>query len=699
VEKEARVKEKATAIKIETYQNLLANRIRVIDEHLKLQDEMQKMLSALNQQLKRYATVLKETDKLAKLHHANAIEIKKRIGLKQLGDEKLPDGITEALKRDTITNLGAEIAVLLNHQTNIQRAIAVFSQPDKINKRVKQTHKILVKTLKLTGQKIDKLCEEKKLESDFEDKQTEMTPTRLKTLEQTAIRRLTSEETVSERIIGLAPSDRAKNLTSILQAYYQEIIELESKRKILTLRIEDVKHLIKLANEERGIIAQLPPFLKKQIERFANEKERELAIIKIRLNPAKADEILSNYETETGTRLSIPAPIAQANKEAEIMAATNNIFHLHLKRIATQRWLAIFEQRLAPSGIHVEIGKYNTMLSALTAQRNSIVRRIKQLKGHSEEDLAKLPPEEKPATKLAKDQFLSGEIGIIRDDRYKANRRQAILVITKLCFILLIAILLTWLTNRFVNRFIHRQTQLSEQNNQEKALQTVVVFSLLKSFANFLIWSVAIIASLSNLGFEVGAILAGLGIGGFAVAMASKDTIANLIGGVNILITKSFKVGDEILFKGKWTAVEDISIRYTRLRDYATRFLITVPNAQLAETEVINMSVHPGLFMTKRIPLSVHNTIYQINRAMELMKEVFEANPDATAKQIRLSSFKNYAFVVKLRYDIHDVNKWVSVSDQIHKAIIAELQKNNIKFADFPISSSQGDLSESLFEK
>lgn len=681
-------RKKETHFELEKFQSLLSNHIRVIDERLKLETDMLNALYVLNQRLDEYASALKDMEKAAKQHHANAIELKKRIGLKQLNDDQVPDGITEALKKDRIKALGDEMAELLNHQTNIQRTIAVYKQPNEI---ARQKHAILEETFKLIGQKIDKLQQEKKLGNKSDEKQAEMTETDVKALEQNAIRLLSSDEAFFEKIIGLVPSERAKNLTSILQSYYQEIIQLEEKQKNLKMRMEEVNRLIKLANEELTVIAELPPLIKKQINQYKSEIEKELTIIKIRLDPAQADQLLANYETKTGTRLSIPAAIAQENKEDEIKKAVNQVFDLHLEKVAAQKWLDIFNRRLGVSGIRVEIGKYNDILGALTAKLNNAVRRMKQLEGHSHEDLAKLPPDEKPRTQIDQYRYLNGEIGVIRNDRFKANQRQAILVMIKLFSIILVALFLHWLTNRFIKRLIHRQTHLNGPNNNEKALQTVVVFSLLKSFVHFLIWSIAIIASLSNLGFEVGAILAGLGIGGFAVAMASKDTIANIIGGVNILITKSLKVGDYIIFKGKWSEVEDISIRYTRLREFATNFLITVPNAQLAETEVINTTAHPGLFMNKRIPLSIHNTVDQVNLAMQLVSEIFNNHPDATLKQVKLTNFEHYAFIIKVRYDVHDIKKWIRVSNQIHQQIIAKLQQNRIEFAHFPSFSSQTD--------
>jgi len=100
----------------------------------------------------------------------------------------------------------------------------------------------------------------------------------------------------------------------------------------------------------------------------------------------------------------------------------------------------------------------------------------------------------------------------------------------------------------------------------------------------FIITGVVLV--LQNLGYSVGSLLAGLGIGGVAVAMASKDTVANLFGSIVIFLDKPFHVGDWIEMNGVEGTVEEVGLRTTRIRTFANS-LITMPNS-LFTTQAIN---------------------------------------------------------------------------------------------------------------
>ncbi len=94
---------------------------------------------------------------------------------------------------------------------------------------------------------------------------------------------------------------------------------------------------------------------------------------------------------------------------------------------------------------------------------------------------------------------------------------------------------------------------------------------------------------LQNLGYSVSSLLAGLGIGGAAVAFASKDTIANVFGSLVIFIDRPFQVGDWVEIGDVEGTVETVQIRSTEIRTFANS-LVTLPNAQMATTAINNWS-------------------------------------------------------------------------------------------------------------
>lgn len=98
-----------------------------------------------------------------------------------------------------------------------------------------------------------------------------------------------------------------------------------------------------------------------------------------------------------------------------------------------------------------------------------------------------------------------------------------------------------------------------------------------------------VLLTLENLNYDVKALLAGLGIGGLAFALAAQDTIANLFGAVVVAVDQPFKLGDMVRIGSFQGAVEDIGLRSTRLRS-VDKSLIVIPNKTVASEAVTNLS-------------------------------------------------------------------------------------------------------------
>jgi MscS family membrane protein len=91
----------------------------------------------------------------------------------------------------------------------------------------------------------------------------------------------------------------------------------------------------------------------------------------------------------------------------------------------------------------------------------------------------------------------------------------------------------------------------------------------------------------------VGALIAGLGIGGLALAMAARDTVSNVFGGFTIFTDRPFTLNDRIKVSGFDGTVDEIGIRSTRLRTLAGT-LVTIPNSTFSESAVENVSAEPS---------------------------------------------------------------------------------------------------------
>src|SRR5512146_3066244 len=109
---------------------------------------------------------------------------------------------------------------------------------------------------------------------------------------------------------------------------------------------------------------------------------------------------------------------------------------------------------------------------------------------------------------------------------------------------------------------------------------------MLRKATKIAVFAMAVIAVLTDLGYPVASLLAGLGIGGLAIALAAQKTVENLFGSVSISIDQPFRIGDFVkLESGVLGTVETIGLRSTRFRTLE-RTIVTIPNGKLADQRV-----------------------------------------------------------------------------------------------------------------
>jgi MscS family membrane protein len=147
---------------------------------------------------------------------------------------------------------------------------------------------------------------------------------------------------------------------------------------------------------------------------------------------------------------------------------------------------------------------------------------------------------------------------------------------------------------------------ISRLDPRQRALSYSVV-PLGVRFLKICIFGIAVLITLDQWGFHMNTILAGVGVGGLAVALAAQKTIENLFGGISVISDRPVLVGDVCQFGGQTGTVEDIGLRSTRIRT-PERTLVTIPNAQFSTMTLENLSrrdrmlFHPILHLRRDTP-------------------------------------------------------------------------------------------------
>jgi MscS family membrane protein len=180
---------------------------------------------------------------------------------------------------------------------------------------------------------------------------------------------------------------------------------------------------------------------------------------------------------------------------------------------------------------------------------------------------------------------------------------------------ILFVVIITWGLGRIIDSLILRYAPAEgpEQGND--------IRPLLRRFFNILLWIIAAALILRTLGYNVSALMAGLGLGGAALALASKDTLSNFFGSITVFVDRPFRLNDRIRIGDHDGTIIEMGLRNSRLRTLENR-IIFIPNSLFASTPIENISAAPNVKVVQTLRLRGDNGYEKTGRALELLKEI-----------------------------------------------------------------------------
>lgn len=239
----------------------------------------------------------------------------------------------------------------------------------------------------------------------------------------------------------------------------------------------------------------------------------------------------------------------------------------------------------------------------------------------------------------------------------------------------------TWLISRLVDALIREYVvPLAEKSESDFDDQ---VIPIARKGLRSIIWTLGIILALNNAGYDVAALLAGLGLGGLALAMAAKDTVANIFGGVTIFTDKPFKVYDRVKINGYDGIVEEVGIRSTRIRTLEGR-IITVPNHYFTDNILENVSSEPSRKVVLKLGLVYDTTPENMEKAIQILKEIHAKDPALNEKiWLTFDQFGDFALGITFIYYIDPENDIPDTQSRINLAVLKQFNAAGLSFA-FP---------------
>ncbi len=213
--------------------------------------------------------------------------------------------------------------------------------------------------------------------------------------------------------------------------------------------------------------------------------------------------------------------------------------------------------------------------------------------------------------------------------------------------------------------------------------------------------AVGAVAVMAQVGYPVGSLLAGLGLGGLAVALAAQKTVENLIGSVSIGLDVPFKVGDFVRVEGAEGTVEVIGLRSTRLRTL-DRTVVTIPNGKLADARVESFGPRDRIRLACTLQLRQDTRAAQLRQVLAGVGGVLRSHPriHPADLRVRLVALGAWSMDVEVMawFQTTDWQEFLAIREEVLLAFVEVVERAGAAFA-FPTQTVQLDRARPAPEK
>jgi len=243
-------------------------------------------------------------------------------------------------------------------------------------------------------------------------------------------------------------------------------------------------------------------------------------------------------------------------------------------------------------------------------------------------------------------------------------------------FLLQAALWASGVLNHFLDRYRRREVELDPE--------AATAMGALGFVARALVWAVFLLLALQNLGVNVTTLVASLGIGGIAVALALQNVLGDLFASLSIVLDKPFVVGDFIIVGDFMGTVEHVGLKSTRIRSLGGEQLVFA-NSDLLESRIRNykrMNERRQVFTVGVTYDTGHDRLTEIPR---LLREIVEAQDQTRFDRSHFKSFGDSALVFETVYYmlVPDYNAFMDTQEAINLELYRRFEETGIEFA-FP---------------
>lgn len=253
-------------------------------------------------------------------------------------------------------------------------------------------------------------------------------------------------------------------------------------------------------------------------------------------------------------------------------------------------------------------------------------------------------------------------------------------------YIVLIIINISWILSRFVSALIDEyvtpRVKLSGKRVNTRLIPTM------KKTAQTIIWGFGIVIALNNTGYDVRALVAGLGIGGLALALAAKDTVTNFFGGFTIFADKPFRIGDRVRVSGFDGHIVAIGLRSFRLATFDGNEVV-IPNSVIIDNVVENVTMSPHYRIILDLGLTYATSPEQMKKALGILIDIAKEIPgvDENLTESSFFGYGDFSLIIRYVYFIDKAKgEYYRTQSEVNMAILERFNAAGLDFA-FPTQS------------
>jgi small-conductance mechanosensitive channel len=228
----------------------------------------------------------------------------------------------------------------------------------------------------------------------------------------------------------------------------------------------------------------------------------------------------------------------------------------------------------------------------------------------------------------------------------------------------------------FVARYAERKT------TDRSALANAM--SLVQIFINVAVWSIVALVLLSNMGMDVTALVAGLGVGGIAIGLAAQSIFADLFASLSIILDRPFMRGDFIVFGEHMGTIERIGVKSTRIRSLSGEQIV-ISNANLLHATIRNYQLLYERRIQFRLNVSYRTPVDKVAQIPGIVRDIVTARSKTRFDRGHLKEFGDAALIFEFVYFVldPDYNVYMDVHQEINLAVLRAFEASDIDFV-FP---------------